>query len=1231
MTANIDFKLSYDPSGIVGYSMPNVFIKKITLETINQSKKNVNTQANSDSQLLNDVSKPYLKTSLDVTIKDYYNGKDYKWSRSLSKKNNLAGLSKGKGIFIYIVQTTTQAAANVWSSVRSYNDIKWQKGSEKEKQAMTGTEIIKYALSEFISVEDQSDFKKMQPEIDDKEQRVYNFTKNISFPSDRKLEMNSSRVALSEEQSNLAYFAFSLVEPPKNIKNANVLKNIMGKMCSDIVFSNGKIPRQSYVYTLKNSNEIWGGPVHYHNGDVMVDGRPYTGFMGGKSHHTGQKQPLLDKVSTMNNKILDYRDIQKLQKTPLSFAETEFDIKAKTFPGKNIDSQIFRQIPKKSYFSEMYISYDANKNVKFSFSFDIKKYLRDNTAYSKVFASGDANSDAALGYINIKSIKVIRKRKSISESKMPKNQSKKFSPIESKGLKVQTFQETLGDINIRQVRSSENLSKDVKKRYSYNELDNIIICAYQNGTEIANSISSGDGVSSIRFMSNPFVENDSDFSGIYMFTGIDKSFSNVSQADYNYEIQMVIENKLNDMLSEQISILQNDLSTLNTVISVVDKKGKNSLNAKKTSKSSFDSISKISESNVSFYDPKNDTFTSEFIKQISSGQILKEIEPNYWANIPLNFSKAENILADHTSLRVSDLTNMKNYLNPIGSSINEYYDVVKMLETLIKKYQTYLEINNGTKNPKSNVGPQTKKSVKNLGKSKPQSETYLSHKFSQKINSSMQKNKGSLFFNMTDEEIFSDTENALRLFSYEDFGNIVKYEKQKLYNPNENVVTLESYPASDFSLRRNEYSYFTPSALLNGQNKIVRIENAEVPESDLDDVEINFLRNKMSLSPLSYNKSPTTNTTPPLDIDLSEKIASMFSYSDNVTVVDNMPKSDPFIKTGEPSKDIKSQDISVEEKKYEFDNTSQISSNQKAYSLFRKISVSSGPGNTFVSGTRPSLADFTTTTLKSNKSITDGFISELPNQIKAIIISQDSSESSNFGPNSYLNRQAEDLLSLDDPFQDSSVILKAKNLFQNICTLEVLTGYGTVKYGDKTERDVTSPIWSVLNQSILRDAQEDNKYLLCRIVPYSNSEIGIQYDEENSPPILEQYFMIGGSSTNDMPSKLSQETVADRLTATFNNPMYQTTNAKMFSSDSNTMNVPTEGQQIRNVERQITNNPPQGEDTYRRASTDQQNFYTRTGAPAQAQPNISTGQRSLPSMSRGSGGGGNTGFSGGGY
>jgi hypothetical protein len=104
----------------------------------------------------------------------------------------------------------------------------------------------------------------------------------------------------------------------------------------------------------------------------------------------------------------------------------------------------------------------------------------------------------------------------------------------------------------------------------------------------------------------------------------------------------------------------------------------------------------------------------------------------------------------------------------------------------------------------------------------------------------MQKNKGSLFFNMTDEEIFSDTENALRLFSYEDFGNIVKYEKQKLYNPNENVVTLESYPASDFSLRRNEYSYFTPSALLNGQNKIVRIENAEVPESDLDDVEINF-------------------------------------------------------------------------------------------------------------------------------------------------------------------------------------------------------------------------------------------------------------------------------------------------------------------------------------------------------------------------------------------------------
>ena len=77
MAINLKTDYSIDQRQIVGEKLPNVFIKKITLETVNSpafgTEDRVSAHASDPDSNQNPLSDKSLKVSIDLCLKDYYN------------------------------------------------------------------------------------------------------------------------------------------------------------------------------------------------------------------------------------------------------------------------------------------------------------------------------------------------------------------------------------------------------------------------------------------------------------------------------------------------------------------------------------------------------------------------------------------------------------------------------------------------------------------------------------------------------------------------------------------------------------------------------------------------------------------------------------------------------------------------------------------------------------------------------------------------------------------------------------------------------------------------------------------------------------------------------------------------------------------------------------------------------------------------------------------------------
>lgn len=128
--------------------------------------------------------------------------------------------------------------------------------------------------------------------------------KQTTMTSDVDTRRYSQRMTLLEpvDTSTMVLFAFSYIDT-QELSNAlrvaltGPLSHYMGSVTSEYVLSSGVKQTVTFLYRVKGTNEIWSGPVHFHNG----------GFMGGSYHSESMSQPSLYRENPQNDKVIDRR------------------------------------------------------------------------------------------------------------------------------------------------------------------------------------------------------------------------------------------------------------------------------------------------------------------------------------------------------------------------------------------------------------------------------------------------------------------------------------------------------------------------------------------------------------------------------------------------------------------------------------------------------------------------------------------------------------------------------------------------------------------------------------------------------------------------------------------------------------------------------------------------------------------------------------------------------------
>jgi len=160
------------------------------------------------------------------------------------------------------------------------------------------------------------------------------------------------------------------LEADFNLKMPETLKNPVGRFEEELVIQNSAVISELRIF-LTEGGEIWNGAIHVHNGQYMEG-----------ATHTSEPHGFLTKTSAPINNVQDLRIRDEINALIAEFEN--LTTLQNTFPGQQ--EILNRTISKNSYFSEILITKDENRNTRFLFAFDYGKYVLENSKYSSLIS-----------------------------------------------------------------------------------------------------------------------------------------------------------------------------------------------------------------------------------------------------------------------------------------------------------------------------------------------------------------------------------------------------------------------------------------------------------------------------------------------------------------------------------------------------------------------------------------------------------------------------------------------------------------------------------------------------------------------------------------------------------------------------------------------------------------------------------------------------------------------------
>ena len=474
---------------------------------------------------------------------------------------------------------------------------------------------------------------------------------------------------LPNQPEHLAYFAVCSIDLDSLCAELKIDYDIAesfeenGRVISEIVINESAVVSESFVYADKNG-VIWSGPVHQNSQGIWRSGDDET-----------PSSINLDRIVVTNTKVQDFRRFNRIERLMFDFNDDKQYTLLSQKQSENITKIQTVDYKPDGYspeFTELFSSIDANGNAKFLFGVDFINVLKNYSKFSKLL---DTNNDtfklASITETRILDIKLFRRRiKNASQKPY-----EKLNPEEPDELILQTK-----DISWKNFLDINNENASIKEVYIFTQSPNNFI----------------------RF-----------------FTGVDKSFKQLTDGVYQYYIEFEIEDGITDYIRTKLQELE---SAKQLLVEYYNKISKPTMKKFITENSNphIDSPSEYSQNSLVMdygYDIVSNKLSPRLISKLQaeySGEFVRK--PWYECNIV--FSSILDIFSAEISVD-EDVENIvktiDQMLNPNSANPQTVLRTIQMFEYLASSISKIFDISLEAINlsgPVSTSSSKTSKSFK---------------------------------------------------------------------------------------------------------------------------------------------------------------------------------------------------------------------------------------------------------------------------------------------------------------------------------------------------------------------------------------------------------------------------------------------------------------------------------------------------------------------------------------
>jgi len=531
--------MSYNTSGknILGGGLPNVYIHNIELGIDSNSQrqksknphikeqrdyKNLDSKSSSDSRMSS-----ALKTSISMSIK----------VSDISDITNSREDLKYIKVLVVQCRSKKQHDAINRRPFNFFGSLTKRVGQRNFEAGPVKTKIIPLNQMFGFSYDTSSgfDFLGMKRSLADRTKIPFSLSfarDGLSFYSiPLKCDFIIDESEGGSRSSFLSYFAFCYYDKEQRQRDLGIRKLpsiisdlfSIGKISSEVVLEGRSVNKNSFAFKDMN-NLFWNGPVHQ-----MSNGQ----WMKYSSHTDSLESSRLNLVRVHNTKIRDNRIYDKLMKLNVNLSQNNsYVIRNQRLIDSLRKSSNLDLIRKKNnIFSDFYITRDKTNNARFIFSINAEEMIKKNTDFPTILSNIKATDSQTFEALlrEAKITKLLIKRDRIRSREVVTSNFEKTRIVDDQQTVI--IARSADDGNGILVRKgNSNQERDPRGSSlppkAFGVIDEI-------------SLSSRAGTAGVRH-----------------FTGTDFDMSSQKEGEYQYSLEMEIEDPMLSFLKRNLRSLQ---------------------------------------------------------------------------------------------------------------------------------------------------------------------------------------------------------------------------------------------------------------------------------------------------------------------------------------------------------------------------------------------------------------------------------------------------------------------------------------------------------------------------------------------------------------------------------------------------------------------------------------------------------------------------------------------------